>query len=110
MGGGKNKTTGKIDDVCKKRNKQRKKNTVECSGNNTLIKEAKPAQDSYSEAVNAVEVKASECSAREDTVESALSAHRAKIKCIAFPGLFHADDDFSFCLKKLDKLNTSIFN
>ena len=103
-------TLNNIESVFKTLNNQIKKNHFDFIGNNSLIKEAKPAPDIYIEALNSLELNSSDCIAIEDTVESALSAHRAKIKCIAFPGLFHADDDFSFCLKKLDKLNTSIFN
>ena len=79
-------------------------------GNNTFIKDEKPAPDIYIKALNSLELESSECIAIEDTVESALSAHKAQIRCIAFPGLFHIEDDFSFCIKKLDKLNISIFN
>ncbi len=103
-------TLDNIDSVFKTLNNQIKKNHFDFIGNNTLIKEAKPAPDIYIEALNSLEINSTECIAIEDTVESALSVYRAKIKCIAFPGLFHEDDDFSFCLKKLDKLNTSIFN
>ena len=103
-------TADNIDAVFKTLNNKIKKNHFDFIGNNTLIKEAKPAPDIYIEALNSLELKSSECIAIEDTVESALSAFRANIKCVAFPGLFHIDDDFSFCVKKLDKLNTSIFN
>jgi HAD superfamily hydrolase (TIGR01509 family) len=103
-------TLDNINAVFKTLNNQIKKNHFDFIGNNTLIKEAKPAPDIYIKALNELELNPSECVAIEDTVESALSANRAKIKCIAFPGLFHVDDDFSFCLKKLDKLNVSIFN
>ena len=103
-------TLDNIEAVFKTLNNQIKKNHFDFIGNNTLIKEAKPAPDIYIEALNSLELNSSDCIAIEDTIESALSAHRAKIKCVAFPGLFHVDDDFSFCLKKLDKLNTSIFN
>lgn len=103
-------TLDNIDAVFKTLNNQIKKNYFDFIGNNKLIKEAKPAPDIYIKALNSLELNSSECIAIEDSVESALSACRAKIKCIAFPGLFHVDDDFSFCLKKLDKLNTSIFN
>ena len=103
-------TLDNIDAVFKTLNNQIKKNYFDFIGNNKLIKEAKPAPDIYIKALNSLELNSSECIAIEDSVESALSAYRAKIKCIAFPGLFHVDDDFSFCLKKLDKLNTSIFN
>ena len=103
-------TLNNIESVFKTLNNQIKKSHFDFIGNNTLIKEAKPAPDIYIEALNSLELDSSECIAIEDTVESALSADRAKIKCIAFPGLFHVDDDFSFCVKKIDKLNTSIFN
>ena len=103
-------TLDNIDAVFKTLNNQIKKNYFDFIGNNKLIKEAKPAPDIYIKALNSLELNSSECIAIEDSVESALSAYRAKIKCIAFPGLFHVDDDFSFCLKKLNKLNTSIFN
>ena len=103
-------TPDNIDAVFKTLNNQIKKNHFDFIGNNTLIKEPKPAPDIYIKALNSLELKSSECIAIEDTIESALSACRANIKCVAFPGLFHIDDDFSFCLKKLDKLNTSIFN
>ena len=103
-------TLDNIEAVFKTLNNQIKKNYFDFIGNNKLIKEAKPAPDIYIKALNSLELNSSECIAIEDSVESALSAYRAKIKCIAFPGLFHVDDDFSFCLKKLNKLNTSIFN
>ena len=103
-------TLDNIEAVFKTLNNQITKNHFDFIGNNSQIKEPKPAPDIYIKALNSLELKSSECIAIEDTVESALSADRAKIKCIAFPGLFHVDDDFSFCVKKLDKLNTSIFN
>ena len=103
-------TLDNINAVFKTLNNQIKKNHFDFIGNNSQINEPKPAPDIYIKALNSLELKSSECIAIEDTVESALSADRAKIKCIAFPGLFHVDDDFSFCVKKLDKLNTSIFN
>ena len=103
-------TIDNIDAVFKTLNNQIKKNDFDFIGNNTLIKEAKPATDIYIKALNSLKLNSSECIAIEDSVESALSAYRAKIKCIAFPGLFHVNDDFSFCFKKLDKLNVSIFN
>ena len=103
-------TSDNIDAVFKTLNNQIKKNYFDFIGSNNLIKEAKPAPDIYIKALNSLELNSSDCIAIEDTVESALSAHRAKIKCVAFPGLYHVDDDFSFCLKVLYKLNVSIFN
>ena len=103
-------TLNNIESVFKTLGNQIKESQFDFIGNNTLIKDEKPAPDIYLKALNSLELESSECIAIEDTVESALSAYKAKIKCIAFPGLFHIDDDFSFCLKKLDKLNISIFN
>ena len=78
-------------------------------GNSKLIRNVKPYPDIYFEALKKLSVKENECIAIEDSVESALSANKAKIECIAFPGLFHMDDDFSFCKKCLNKLDISIF-
>ena len=78
-------------------------------GNSKLIKNEKPYPDIYFEALKKLSVKENECIAIEDSVESALSANKARIECIAFPGLFHMDDDFSFCKKCLNKLDISIF-
>ena len=78
-------------------------------GNSELIKKVKPYPDIYFEALKKLSVKDNECIAIEDSVESALSANKARIDCIAFPGLFHMDDDFSFCKKCLNKLDISIF-
>ena len=78
-------------------------------GNNKLIKRVKPYSDIYFEALKKLGVKESECIAIEDSVESAISAYKAKIECFAYPGLFHLDDDFSFCKKYLNKLDISIF-
>ena len=103
-------TLDNIDAVFKTLNNQIKKNHFDFIGNNTLIKYEKPSPDIYIKALNSLELNSSDCIAIEDTVESALSAHRAKIKCVAFPGLYHVKDDFSFCIKILYKLNVSIFN
>ena len=86
-----------------------KKTDFNFIGNNKLIKKVKPYPDIYLQALKKLSVKENECIAIEDSVESALSASKAKIECIAFPGLFHMDDDFSFCKKCLNKLDISIF-
>ena len=86
-----------------------KKTDFNFIGNNKLIKKVKPYPDIYLQALKKLSVKENECIAIEDSVESALSADKAKIECIAFPGLFHMDDDFSFCKKCLNKLDISIF-
>ena len=79
-------------------------------GNNTLIEKYKPDPDIYFKAIECLGINSSECIAIEDSVESAKSAIKAKIECVAFPGLFHIDDDFEICKKYLKKLDISIFN
>ena len=79
-------------------------------GNDTLIEKQKPDPDIYFKAIECLGINSSECIAIEDSVESAKSAIKAKIECVAFPGLFHIDDDFEICKKYLKKLDISIFN
>ena len=79
-------------------------------GNDTLIEKQKPDTDIYFKAIECLGINSSECIAIEDSVESAISAIKAKIECVAFPGLFHIDDDFEICKKYLKKLDISIFN
>ena len=79
-------------------------------GNDTLIERQKPDPDIYFKAIECLGINSSECIAIEDSVESAISAIKAKIECVAFPGLFHMDDDFEICKKYLKKLDISIFN
>ena len=50
-----------------------------------------------------------DCVAIEDSIESAKSAINAGIQCIAFPGIYHSDEDFESCKLKLNKLDISIF-
>ena len=78
--------------------------------NNTMVKNPKPHSDIYIEAIKRLNLAANECIAIEDSRESALSAHNAKISCIAFPGSFHEEDNYDFCSKIMLKLDTSIFN
>ena len=79
-------------------------------GNDTLIEKQKPDPDIYFKAIECLGINSSECIAIEDSVESAKSAIKAKIECVAFPGLFHIDDNFEICKKNLKKLDISIFN
>mgnify|MGYP001292704781 CR=1 FL=1 len=102
-------TVDNIESVFKSLNDKINKDDFDFIGNNNLINLPKPAPDIYVKALNSLELNPSECIAIEDTVESALSAYNAKIECVAFPGLFHIEDDFSFCLKKVNKLDVSIF-
>ena len=79
-------------------------------GNNTMVQNPKPHSDIYIEAIKRLNLEANECIAIEDSRESALSAHNAKISCVAFPGSFHEVDNYDFCSKIMLKLDTSIFN
>lgn len=79
-------------------------------GNNTMVQYPKPHSDIYIEAIKRLNVEPKECIAIEDSGASALSAHNAKVSCIAFPGSFHEEDNFDFCSKIMLKLDTSIFN
>ena len=78
-------------------------------GNNTMVQNPKPHSDIYIEAIKRLNLEANECIAIEDSRESALSAHNAKISCVAFPGSFHEVDNYDFCSKIMLKLDTSIF-
>ena len=79
-------------------------------GNNTMVQNPKPHSDIYIEAIKRLNVEPKECIAIVDSRASALSAHNAKVSCIAFPGSFHEEDNFDFCSKIMLKLDTSIFN
>ena len=79
-------------------------------GNNTMVQNPKPHSDIYIEAIKRLNIEPNKCIAIEDSRESALSAHHAKISCIAFPGSFHEEDNYDFCSKIMLKLDTSIFN
>jgi HAD superfamily hydrolase (TIGR01509 family) len=102
-------TTENIDSVFETLNKKIIREDFDFIGNNSLIKMPKPEPDIYLKAVNDLKIHPSECIAIEDSVESSLSAYKAKIKCVAFPGLFHIDDDFSLCIKSYEKLDISVF-
>ena len=103
-------TIENIDAIFSTLNRKIKKNDFNFIGNNTLINKTKPHPDIYLKAIKDLDVNENECIAIEDSVESARSAYEAKIECIAFPGLFHIDDDFSFCKRSLKKLDISIFD
>ena len=79
-------------------------------GNNTMIENVKPNSEIYLKAIKILNSNPNSCIAIEDSRESALSAHNAKISCIAFPGSFHEEDNYDFCSKIMLKLDTSIFN
>ena len=79
-------------------------------GSRAEVDKPKPEPDIYFKAVRSLKLNSKECVAIEDSFESAMSAYKANIKCVAFPGVYHMDDDFKICNKKLNKLDISIFN
>ena len=103
-------TSNNIDSVFKTLNGKVTKKDFDFIGNQNMVQKLKPYPDIYLEALKVLETKITDCIAIEDSVESALSAHSAKIDCIAFPGKFHKDDDFSFCKKIMNKLDVTILN
>ena len=103
-------TSNNIDSVFKTLNGKVTKKDFEFIGNQNMVQKLKPHPDIYLEALKVLETIVTDCIAIEDSVESALSAHSAKIDCIAFPGKFHKDDDFSFCKKIMNKLDVTILN
>ncbi len=103
-------TSNNIDSVFKTLNGKVTKEDFEFIGNQNMVQKPKPYPDIYLEALRVLEIETTECIAIEDSVESALSAHSAKIDCIAFPGQFPKDDDFSFCKKIMNKLDVTILN
>ncbi len=78
-------------------------------GNKSFVSKPKPNPDIYFKALEVMNLDQKDCLAIEDSVESARSAVNAGIQCIAFPGIYHSDEDFNFCKMKLDKLDISIF-
>ncbi|MDC3172926.1 NIF family HAD-type phosphatase [Alphaproteobacteria bacterium] len=78
-------------------------------GNKNLVSEPKPSPDIYFKALEIMNLDKKDCVAIEDSTESANSAIKAGIQCIAFPGIYHSDEDFEFCKLKLNKLDISIF-
>ena len=78
-------------------------------GNRNLVSKPKPNPDIYFKALEIMNLDKKDCVAIEDSMESAKSAIMAGIQCIAFPGIYHSDEDFKSCKLKLNKLDTSIF-
>ena len=79
-------------------------------GNKSFVKNEKPHPEIYNVVLEKLNLQKEECLAIEDTEESSKSAVRAGIKCIAFPGEFHVDDQFKMCIKKINLLDQSIFS
>ena len=78
-------------------------------GNRDLVSKPKPNPDIYFKALEIMNLDKKDCVAIEDSIESAKSAINAGIQCVAFPGIYHSDEDFEFCKLKLNKLDISIF-
>ena len=74
-------------------------------GNDKMVSNAKPKPDIYLKALSGLNLKADDCVAIEDTEVSMQSALAASIKCIAFPGAFAKDNDFSSAILVTDKLS-----
>ena len=79
-------------------------------GNNEMVLREKPYPDIYNYGLKYLNIMPEECIAIEDTEESLNSAIEANIKCIAFPGKYHADNKFNGCHKLVNKLSNEIFN
>ena len=103
-------TSNNINSVFKFLNGKITKKDFDFIGNQNMVKKLKSYPDIYLEELRIIKINTSECIAIEDSVESALSAHSAKIPCVSFPGKFHKDDDFSFCTKIMNKLDVTILN
>ena len=78
--------------------------------NKSFVKNEKPHPEIYNVMLEKLSLQNEECLAIEDTEESSNSAVGAGIKCIAFPGEFHVDDQFKMCIKKINLLDQSIFS
>ena len=78
-------------------------------GNKNLVSKPKPNPEIYFKALEIMNLNKKDCIAIEDSEESAKSAINAGIQCIAFPGIYHSDEDFESCKLKLNKLDISIF-
>ena len=85
-----------------------KKKYFDFIGNSKLVKKNKPNPDIYVFALKKLKLKPEECIAIEDSQESLDSAVKAKIKCIVFPGKFHANKKFLGAHKKVFRLSTKI--
>ena len=98
-----------INTIFKALDGQIKREEFSFIGNKNLVSKPKPSPDIYFKALEIMNLDKKECVAIEDSLESAKSAIKAGIQCIAFPGVYHSDEDFKCCKLKLNKLNISIF-
>jgi len=103
-------TINNINAVFQSLSGQISKEDFDFIGNKSFVKNEKPHPEIYNVVLEKLNLQKEECLAIEDTEESSKSAVRAGIKCIAFPGEFHVDDQFKMCIKKINLLDQSIFS
>ena len=84
-------------------------------GNDKVVSNPKPSSEIYLKALSELHLDAQDCIAIEDTQVSMHAALAADIRCIAFPGAFAEDNDFSgavlitqrLCVSELTTLGNS---
>jgi len=76
-------------------------------GNDLMVSNSKPSPAIYHKALSSLNLDAHECIAIEDTAASMSAALSAGIRCIAFPGSYALDHDFSGALHTTDRLTAS---
>ena len=103
-------TTNNVNAVFESLSGQISKEDFDFIGDRSFVKNEKPNPEIYNVTIEKMNLKKEDCLAIEDTEESSISAVRADIKCIAFPGEFHVDDKFEMCIKKINLLDQSIFS
>ena len=103
-------TINNINAVFQSLSGQISKEDFDFIGNKSFVENEKPHPEIYNVVLEKLNLQKEECLAIEDTEESSKSAVRAGIKCIAFPGEFHVDDQFKMCIKKINLLDQSIFS
>jgi len=74
---------------------QLNRNDFNFIGNNKIASNTKPNPEIYLKALSELQLDAQHCIAIEDTQISMRAALAADIRCIAFPGAFAEDNDFS---------------
>ena len=76
-------------------------------GNDKMVSLPKPNPEIYLKALSELQLDAQDCIAIEDTEVSMRSALAAGIKCIAFPGAYSEDNDFSEAVLVTRELSVS---
>lgn len=77
-------------------------------GNDKMVSKLKPNPDIYLKALSELNLDAKDCIAIEDTEISMKSALAASIQCIAFPGEFAQDNNFTGAAHLTENLNIDI--